>query len=84
MISKGDPIHSSLSSNSIPPPNASTDLMDASLLKDTLIHTVQLDASVVLKIIKHCKDLFPSTGTGQLLGVDVQGTLEISNCFPFR
>ncbi|CAO3616100.1 unnamed protein product [Cunninghamella echinulata] len=39
---------------------------------------VQLDGLVVLKIIKHCRESYPSDVTGQLLGV-----LEVTNCFPF-
>lgn len=38
---------------------------------------------VVMKIIKHCTQTFPTTATGSLVGMDVKGTLEITNCFPF-
>lgn len=38
---------------------------------------------VVLKIIKHCKENLPSLVTGQLLGLDFDGKLEVTNCFPF-
>lgn len=44
---------------------------------------VQLDALVVFKIIKHCTESLPDLVTGQLLGLDVDNTLEITNCFPF-
>jgi len=44
---------------------------------------VQLDALVVLKIIKHCQESFPDLVTGQLLGLDIANTLEVTNCFPF-
>lgn len=37
----------------------------------------------MLKIIKHCKELSPALVTGQLLGLDVGGELEVTNCFPF-
>lgn len=37
----------------------------------------------VLKIIKHCRESYPNDVTGQLLGLDEQGTLEVTNCFPF-
>ncbi|KAJ3094525.1 Eukaryotic translation initiation factor 3 subunit H [Phlyctochytrium planicorne] len=43
---------------------------------------VVLDALVVMKIIKHCRDNHPVTAYGQLLGVDIAGTLEVTNCFP--
>lgn len=37
----------------------------------------------MMKIIKHCQDNFPITVMGQLLGMDVEDTLEITNCYPF-
>jgi translation initiation factor 3 subunit H len=36
-----------------------------------------------MKIIKHCTQRFPTTATGALVGLDVNGTLEITNTFPF-
>ena len=36
-----------------------------------------------MKIIKHCSQAFPTTATGCLVGMDVKGVLEITNCFPF-
>ncbi|KAI8364778.1 uncharacterized protein BYT42DRAFT_541425 [Radiomyces spectabilis] len=47
------------------------------------LKAVQLDGLVVLKIIKHCRESYPSDVTGQLLGLDEQGVLEVTNCFPF-
>jgi len=47
------------------------------------IGVVQLDGLVLLKIIKHCKDRVYETVTGQLLGLDVEGRLEVTNSFPF-
>ncbi|EKV12713.1 Eukaryotic translation initiation factor 3 subunit EifCh, putative [Penicillium digitatum PHI26] len=44
---------------------------------------VQVEALVVMKIIKHCSQAFPSTATGAIVGMDVDGTLEITNTFPF-
>ena len=44
---------------------------------------VQIDGLVALKIAQHCKDNMPSLVTGQLLGLDVGTTLEITHCFPF-
>ncbi|OZJ05108.1 hypothetical protein BZG36_01402 [Bifiguratus adelaidae] len=41
-----------------------------------------LDALVVLKIIKHCREAYPTDVTGQLLGLDVRGVLEVTHCFP--
>lgn len=53
------------------------------LLKPQTIKSITLDASVVLKIVKHCSDHHPSSATGQLLGVDVADMLEITSCYPF-
>ena len=36
-----------------------------------------------MKIIKHCSQTFPTTATGFLVGMDVQGTLQTTNSFPF-
>jgi translation initiation factor 3 subunit H len=48
-----------------------------------LISKVKLEGLVVLKIIKHCQENFPMTVMGQLLGMDMGDTLEITNCYPF-
>jgi translation initiation factor 3 subunit H len=47
------------------------------------VDVVELDGMVVLKIIKHCQEALPSFVTGQLLGLDIGRTLEVTNCFPF-
>ena len=36
-----------------------------------------------MKIVKHCTDHSPSLVTGQLLGLDIGATLEVTDCFPF-
>ncbi|KAG9307258.1 hypothetical protein G9A89_017086 [Geosiphon pyriformis] len=46
------------------------------------LESVQLDGLVILKIIKHCREFFPTAVTGQLLGLDMSGVLEVTNCFP--
>ncbi|KAG8936520.1 hypothetical protein FRC03_002510 [Tulasnella sp. 419] len=46
------------------------------------ITRVQLDGLVATKIIKHSRESQPSTATGTLLGLDLEGTLEVSNSFP--
>ena len=38
---------------------------------------------VVMKIVKHCSEHSPSLVTGQLLGLDIGATLEVTDCFPF-
>lgn len=44
---------------------------------------VQLDGLVLLKIVKHCKENVPEVVTGQLLGLNIEDRLEVTNCFPF-
>ncbi|KAL1951636.1 hypothetical protein VTO73DRAFT_785 [Trametes versicolor] len=46
------------------------------------ITSVQLDAIAVSKIIKHAKEAPGSSAHGLLLGLDLDGTLEVSNSFP--
>jgi translation initiation factor 3 subunit H len=36
-----------------------------------------------MKIIKHATQAFPTTATGSLMGMDENGILEVTNCFPF-
>lgn len=36
-----------------------------------------------MKIVKHCKEQSPTLVTGQLLGLDIGATLEVTDCFPF-
>ena len=46
--------------------------------------TVQLEGAVVLKIAKHCRESDAAAMvTGQLLGLDVDSTLEVTDCFPY-
>lgn len=45
------------------------------------IERVQLDGMVVMKIMKHARDASSGTATGLLLGLDLDGTLEVSNSF---
>ena len=47
------------------------------------VDVVELDGLVVLKIIKHCHEALPGFVTGQLLGLDIGRTLEVTNCFAF-
>jgi translation initiation factor 3 subunit H len=46
---------------------------------------VQLEGLALLKIAKHCKEALAANAavTGQLLGLDVGQTLEVTDCFPF-
>jgi len=36
-----------------------------------------------MKLVKHCTESFPNVVTGQLLGLDVNGVLEVTNSFPY-
>ena len=49
------------------------------------VSQVQLDGNVALKIIKHCQEEGSGSEwvTGCLVGVVIDTTLEVSNCFPF-
>eukprot|EP01122_Echinamoeba_exundans_P004115 TRINITY_DN1412_c0_g1_i1.p1 TRINITY_DN1412_c0_g1~~TRINITY_DN1412_c0_g1_i1.p1 ORF type:complete len:354 (+),score=91.32 TRINITY_DN1412_c0_g1_i1:252-1313(+) len=51
--------------------------------QDGAVEVVKVDALVVLKMIKHCRENLPDLVTGQLLGLDVDRSLEVTNCFPF-
>ena len=53
--------------------------------KKTPLRVVQLEGQVLLKITKHCTEHASTAAvvTGQLLGLDVGQTLEVTDCFPF-
>jgi len=51
--------------------------------EDATLHQVELDGLVVLKIIKHLRENLPDLVTGQLLGLDIKDTLQVTDCFPF-
>lgn len=44
---------------------------------------VHIDGLAVLKIMKHCNDNLPTLVSGSLLGVDVDGILEVTYAYPF-
>ena len=44
---------------------------------------MQLEGHVILKLVKHCQECAPNLVTGQLLGLDVGSTLEVTDSFPF-
>ena len=50
---------------------------------DVPLKAVQVEALVVMKIIKHCSQTFPTTATGFLVGMDKNANLEVTNSFPF-
>lgn len=47
------------------------------------IREVIIDGLAVLKIVKHCNDSLPTMVAGSLLGLDVNGALEITYSYPF-
>ncbi|RDX52072.1 hypothetical protein OH76DRAFT_1400989 [Lentinus brumalis] len=74
---------------SAPAPSAPTyEAIPASMAKvidieaEIPITSVQLDAIVVSKIVKHAHEAPGSSAHGLLLGLDLDGTLEVSNSFP--
>ena len=50
---------------------------------DAPLTLVRIDGHVLLRIAKHCRAFAPSLVTGQLLGLDVGTTLEVTEAFPF-
>ena len=50
---------------------------------DVPLKAVQVEALVVMKIIKHCSQTFPTTATGFVVGMDRNANLEVTNAFPF-
>lgn len=49
----------------------------------TEIKHVEIDALVILQIMKHCRQHVPHPVTGQLLGLDVDETLQVTHCFGY-
>lgn len=51
--------------------------------EDGDIKRVEIDALVVLQIMKHCRQHVPFAVTGQLLGLDVDDTLQVTHSFGY-
>ena len=47
------------------------------------VRELHIDGVAVLKIVKHCHDNLPSMVAGSLLGLDVDGVLEVTYSYPF-
>ena len=45
------------------------------------VKAVCVDGLVILKILKHCRESFPSTVAGTLLGVESEGVCEVTHSF---
>lgn len=56
-------------------------------MADLPLREVQVEALVVMRIIKHSTSTFPSPATGCLVGMDVTASpgsqLQVTNCFPY-
>jgi len=50
---------------------------------ETEIQRVEIDALVILQIMKHCRQHEPHTVTGALLGLDVEDALQVTHCFGY-
>lgn len=48
---------------------------------DSDLQCVEIDALVVMRIMKHCNSNLPNVSTGILLGLDVEKDLQVTNCF---
>lgn len=46
------------------------------------INQVQMDALVLLKMMKHCSENELNVVSGQLLGLNFENSLEVTNCYP--
>ncbi|KAL6703197.1 hypothetical protein ACN47E_010126 [Coniothyrium glycines] len=51
--------------------------------KDVPFKAVQIEALVAIKIATASGKSFPSLATGSIVGMEKNGVLEITNCFPF-
>merc|ERR1712098_851335 len=58
-------------------------IMADATAKEIPLNSVQIEALVVMKIVKACSATFPTTATGSIVGMDINGTLQTTNCFPF-
>lgn len=56
--------------------------VDVSSSRVDIVSKVVIDGLAVLKIVKHCNDNFPTSVSGILLGLDLDGILEVSYTFP--
>uniref|UniRef100_A0A7S0X132 Eukaryotic translation initiation factor 3 subunit H n=1 Tax=Chlamydomonas leiostraca TaxID=1034604 RepID=A0A7S0X132_9CHLO len=55
----------------------------ASAANKDVVKQVEINGQTILKILQHCNEALPQLVTGQLLGLDVGQTLEVTDCFPF-
>ncbi|KAH0007235.1 hypothetical protein KCU78_g11882, partial [Aureobasidium melanogenum] len=55
--------------------------MAETAVNETILREVRVDALVVMRIIKHSSQVFPSIATGSLVGLDIEGQLQVTNSF---
>ncbi|KEQ84293.1 eukaryotic translation initiation factor 3 subunit H [Aureobasidium pullulans EXF-150] len=55
--------------------------MAETAVNETTLREVRVDALVVMRIIKHSSQVFPSIVTGSLVGLDIEGQLQVTNSF---
>jgi hypothetical protein len=56
--------------------------VEATPTRELPLKSVQIDGQVILKVMQHCSQS-ATLATGQLLGLDVGQTLEVTDCFAF-
>ncbi|KAJ1676622.1 hypothetical protein EV182_007818, partial [Spiromyces aspiralis] len=61
-------------------PKKLTPMLD--ITRDFPLDAVHIDPLVALKIVKHAREQMPQTVNGQLLGLQVDNVLEITQCYP--
>jgi translation initiation factor 3 subunit H len=55
----------------------------SSFPEDAEIKRVEIDALVILQVMKHCRQHVPNTVSGVLLGLDVEDTLQVTHSFGY-
>ncbi len=54
-----------------------------SIEKQVVVREVHIDGLAVLKLVRHCNESLPTMVAGSLLGLDVDGILEVTYAYPF-
>jgi translation initiation factor 3 subunit H len=54
------------------------------MMKINRSNKVKISGLTILKIAEHCRSSFPHIVTGQLLGLDFNHLLEVTDCFPLH
>ena len=57
--------------------------MEGEQLHSVPVREVHIDGIAALKIMKHCNESLPTMVAGSLLGIDMEGILEVTYCYPF-